>query len=227
MTDRASLLTLAGVRICVEGACLIERFDLDLQAGDSATVSGPPGSGKSLLLRVAAGLEPPAGGTVKISAPLRAFIFQSGGLISNTSVTDNLLLPLFYRGLSKAEALPRVQSALEYFGLDAVAKDRPGTLVGESRRLVQYARAMALDAQLLFIEEPFASLSRPSAVRAGEWLAGGLRAGKIAALMTATDTAALQGLAGRVFPLSGSGELGLFVDTLDEGLEEVTEEVVE
>lgn len=223
--DSPPVLTLAGVRICVDGACLIERFDLELKAGDSTTVCGPPGSGKSLLLRVAAGLEAPAGGTVKITAPLRAFIFQSGGLISNASVTDNLLLPLFYRGLNKAQALPKVEAALEYFGLDAVAKERPGSLVGESRRLAQYARAMALEAALVYIEEPFASLSRHSAARVSEWLAGGLMAGKIAAMMTAADASTLQGLAGRVLPLSGGGELGLFVDTLDEALEEVTEEV--
>ena len=223
MAESAPLLILDRVRICVEGACLIERFDLELHAGDSATVTGPPGSGKSLLLRVAAGLEPPASGTVKLSTPLRAFIFQSGGLISNTSVIDNLLLPLFYRGQSKAQALPKVEAALEYFGLDAVAKDRPGSLVNESRRLVQYARAMALEARLIFIEEPFASLSRQSSSRVSEWLAGGLIAGKIAAMMTAADPAALQGLAGRVLPLSGGGELGVFVDTLDEALEEVTD----
>ena len=216
MSDAAPLLTLANVRICADGGCLIERFDLALIAGESATVTGPPGCGKSLLLRVAAGLEPPAGGLVKIGTPQRAFIFQTGGLISNTSVTDNLLLPLFYRGLNKAQALPRVEAALTHFGLEAVADDRPGSLVGESRRLVQYARAMALEAALLYIEEPFAALSRQAALRVREWLAGGLAAGKLAAMLTAADPAALQGLAGRVLTLSGGGELGFSAEPTPE-----------
>ena len=203
----APLLEMRGVRVEADGKPVIVDLDLDLAPGERVAVVGPPGCGKTTLLRVAAGLEPPARGTVTLRAARPAFIFRDGGLISNASVADNLLLPLFYQGLDKTAGMPRVEAALAQFGLSAHAGERPGALVQETRQLVQLARAAALDCDLLMFEEPGAMLSASIAAKVRHWLAGRLAAGKLALMASATDPATLGAdFPGRIIRLTG-GEL--------------------
>ena len=116
------------MRIVTGGTTLVDELDFRLAAGEAAAFVGPPGCGKALLLRVAAGLDRPAAAGERHIAPCRcAFVFQKGGLISNVTVEENLLLPLYYQGLNHAAARDRASAALEDFGLNAVARSCPAS----------------------------------------------------------------------------------------------------
>lgn len=200
------LLTLRGVRVVAGGAILVDRFDLSLTAGEAAALVGPPGCGKSQLLRVAAGLERPAAGDRDIAPCRCGFVFHKGGLISNITVEENLLLPLYYQGRTDAVARERAAAALESLGLSAVARQLPGALLNETRLMAQFARAAALAIDLLFLDEPFPLLSRSAAARVEQWLKSEVAAGRLAVLMTGVEALAVPRLPTRFLELGGPGE---------------------
>jgi NitT/TauT family transport system ATP-binding protein len=204
----APLLTLRGVCIAANGATLLDQFDFSLAAGEAVALVGPPGCGKSALLRVAAGLERPAAGEREITPCRCAFVFQKGGLVSNVTVEENLLLPLYYQGLTHAVARERAAAALEDFGLSSVANQRPGQLLNETRLMVQFARAAALAIDLSFLDEPFPYLSRSAFARVEQWLKSGVAAGKLAVMMTGVDQEAVPRIPTRCLELGGPGESG-------------------
>ena len=184
----APLLELEGVRIRGRAGVLIERFDMTLRAGESVALIGPSGCGKSLLLRVAAGLDRPEAGERRASDAMRAgFVFQEGGLLRNVTVEENLRLPLYYRGLGYGAARKAVLAALAEFGVAGFADERPSELLNETRILVQLARAAALGANLIFLDDPFPLLAQTADARVGRWLAAGLEESKLAVMMTAVE----------------------------------------
>jgi ABC-type nitrate/sulfonate/bicarbonate transport system ATPase subunit len=183
----------------------LRDLSVRLSPGEAVAAVGPPGCGKTALMRFAAGLDRPEEGRRQSAAERIAFVFQQGGLVRNITVEDNLLLPLYYRGLSAAEAAERAGAALESFGLAPVAGQRPGGLVNETRLLVQFARAAALGADLVFVDEAFSQLSRPSAAKAERWLAGELGKGCLAVMMTAVEGQAVPQLPTRILELPGPG----------------------
>ena len=184
------LLSLEGVRIVARCGVLVENFDLALSAGESAVLVGPSGCGKSTLLRVAAGLERPDAGRRTVTAERPAFVFQEGGLLRNVTVLENLRLPLYYskRGIGSAEAGEAAVAALEEFGIAHVADARPSELLNETRVLAQFARAAALDADLLFLDDPLPNIAQTAEAVVGRWLARRLEERRLAVMMTGVDS---------------------------------------
>jgi len=200
-----ALLALDRVRIRGRAGILIDRFDLTLSAGESVALMGPSGCGKSLLLRVAAGLDRPDGGSRRAAAFLRpGFVFQEGGLLRNVTVAENLRLPLYYRGAGYAAAHAAAIAALEEFGVAGIAHERPSELLNETRILVQMARAAALQANLIFLDDPFPLLAETAESRVVRWIASRLEKSELALMMTAVEPVSIpQLLAPRVVPLGG------------------------
>lgn len=199
------LLALDRVRIRGRAGVLIERFDLELRAGDSVALMGPSGCGKSLLLRVAAGLDRPDAGERRASEASRAgFVFQEGGLLRNVTVEENLRLPLYYRGVPYGEAREAARAALAEFGVAEFADERASELLNETRILVQLARAASLGANLLFLDDPFPLLALPAETRVARWLAAGLEDSRLALMMTAVEPQSVpQHLSPRIVQLGG------------------------
>jgi ABC-type nitrate/sulfonate/bicarbonate transport system ATPase subunit len=197
----APLLSLQGVRVRARGAVLIDGFDMELSSGEAVALVGPSGCGKSLLLRIAAGLDQPDGGERRAGDSRAAFVFQEGGLVRNVTVAENLRLPLYYKGLGYGAARDAASAALDAFGLTAVGDERPSDLLNETRLLVQFARAAAIDADLLFLDEPFSQLSRSAVARVGRWLAGELEKGKLAVMMSAVEPQSLPPIPVRILDL--------------------------
>lgn len=143
----------------------LERLDLSVAAGEPIAIIGPSGCGKSTTLLLAAGLLAPTSGSVRIDgAPVAgvrlqtALILQEHGLLPWKTVEDNAGLGLVVRGRSVGQAREASRAALERVGLGDFARAYPGELSGGMRQRLGLARAVALDADLLLMDEPLSAL---------------------------------------------------------------------
>ena len=156
-----------------DGRLLVASLDLAVPRGGNQLLTGPSGCGKSRLLKVIAGTERPAGGTVRVGGRqlwpgdgvltllghLRVgFAFASGGLLSNLSLRENVALPLRFQGVPPAELRPRTEAALERLGLLAVADLRPHAVSAAARRHGNLARVLALQPDLVLLDDPLEGL---------------------------------------------------------------------
>jgi phospholipid/cholesterol/gamma-HCH transport system ATP-binding protein len=152
-----------------------ENLDLDLYRGEILAVVGGSGSGKSVLLRSIIGLRRPNEGQIKVFgqdlAELReeqrslverrfGVLFQKGALFSSLTITENVALPLIeHAGLSRADAEHLAGVKLALAGLPISAADKyPASLSGGMIKRAALARALALDPDILFLDEPTAGL---------------------------------------------------------------------
>lgn len=176
MAEVAPAIRLQGLGKTWPGAArpALQGVDLNLPAGAITVVMGQSGSGKSTLLRLVNRLvEPSAGrvlcGTVDVTAlapeALRrwrqqatAMVFQRHALLPHHTVLQNVAWPLRLRGTAPAEAAAQARRWLQRVGLADVAKAWPAELSGGMQQRVGLARALAADAPLLLLDEPFSAL---------------------------------------------------------------------
>ncbi|MFM9863108.1 MAG: ABC transporter ATP-binding protein [Micropepsaceae bacterium] len=142
------------------GTLALDRVSLAVAPGEFVSLVGPSGCGKSTVLRLIAGLiEPSAGKVLWTGAkPSVGFVFQDAALMPWTSVANNIRLPLDLTRADEAVAERRVADALELVGLAKFANAYPRELSGGMRMRVSIARALAMDASVLLMDEPFAAL---------------------------------------------------------------------
>lgn len=143
--------------------------DVSLRIGRGEFVSfiGPSGCGKTTFLRVAADLEQPTAGEITVNgvspAEARArraygYVFQAAGLFPWRTIAGNVRLPLEIMGFSRAEQESRVARVLELVELAGFEKKFPWQLSGGMQQRASIARALAFDADLLLMDEPFGAL---------------------------------------------------------------------
>ncbi|HEX2699027.1 MAG TPA: ABC transporter ATP-binding protein [Acidimicrobiales bacterium] len=147
--------------------CILQGITLDLSEGEVVSVMGRSGTGKTTLLRVLTGLVDPAPGSVvtfrgrPVEGPPEgaAFVFQNyaASLLPWRTIERNVALGLEDKA-SRPEIRERVADALAMVGLSDRAKDYPWRLSGGMQQRVQLARALAMDASLLLMDEPFGAL---------------------------------------------------------------------
>jgi len=147
----------------------IDRISLTVRAGEFVVLVGPSGCGKSTLLRMAAGLDPPDAGRVKIGdvdatdenvrrdAAL-AYVFQDAHLLPWRSVLDNVRLPLEIVGGTKAATRDAAAAAIAQVGLTDAARRYPAQLSGGMRMRASLARALVARPRVLLLDEPFGAL---------------------------------------------------------------------
>jgi len=155
-------VTYAGTDRAVEA---LRDVSLSLAEGEPVAIIGPSGCGKSTLLLAAAGLLSPTRGRVLVAdAPLlgvrrtTALILQDFGLFPWKTVFHNAALGLEIRGHGRSELHERVLSALDQVGLAEFEHAYPGELSGGMRQRLALARALALEADLLLMDEPLSAL---------------------------------------------------------------------
>ena len=143
----------------------LRGVDLDVARGEFLSILGPSGCGKSTMLLLAAGLLTPSQGRVlvgeqPIAGPRRetALILQDFGLLPWKTVEHNAALGLKVRGVARAQTKRLTAEALERVGLAEFARSYPAELSGGMRQRLALARAVALDADLLLMDEPLSAL---------------------------------------------------------------------
>ena len=145
----------------------LKDVDLTVGQGDFISFIGPSGCGKTTLLRVIADLEQPTGGTITVNgvSPHQArqdrsygYVFQAAGLYPWRSIAANVRLPLEIMGYSRAERNERAARTLELVGLTGFERKFPWQLSGGMQQRASIARALAFDADLLLMDEPFGAL---------------------------------------------------------------------
>jgi NitT/TauT family transport system ATP-binding protein len=143
----------------------VDNLDLTVAPQEFVSIVGPSGCGKSTFLKVVAGLAQPTGGTVLLTdkplsdaADRRAMVFQDASLFPWYSVMRNLTYGLECRGVSAKSARKMVTPLLEKVGLTGFEKHFPYELSGGMQQRVNLARALAVDPEILLMDEPFAAL---------------------------------------------------------------------
>ena len=164
---------------------VLDEVSLALRRGDAAAIMGPSGSGKSSLLYILGGLEPPTSGTLRVGdqnpyalsaealAAFRnrqvSFVFQDHCLLPQCTVLENVLVPTLV-GEQDVNAPERARALLEHVGLGARLDHRPHALSGGEKQRVAIARALIRQPQVLLCDEPTGNLDADSAERVAELL---------------------------------------------------------
>jgi NitT/TauT family transport system ATP-binding protein len=138
---------------------------LRIRAGEFVSVVGPTGCGKSTLLNIGAGLLAASAGMVKVfGEPLvginrrAGYMFQSESLMPWRSAIDNVIVGLQYRGVPDVEARRQAQAWLERVGLGEFGDRYPHQLSGGMRKRTALAQTLALDPDIILMDEPFSAL---------------------------------------------------------------------
>jgi NitT/TauT family transport system ATP-binding protein len=138
---------------------------VQIRAGEFVCLVGPSGCGKTTLLRLMHGLLEPDAGDVLIDGtpqyapgPHAGFVFQSFRLLPWRTVVDNVEFPLQIQGMPRAQRLSRAREYLRLVGLEDFEHSYPHELSGGVQQRVGLARALALEPQILLMDEPFAAL---------------------------------------------------------------------
>jgi NitT/TauT family transport system ATP-binding protein len=145
----------------------LKDVNLDIQRGDFISFIGPSGCGKTTFLRCIAGLETPTAGTLSVNgmtpdearrARAYGYVFQAAGLYPWRTIGGNIRLPLEIMGFDKAEQAERVAKVLDLVELSGFEKKFPWQLSGGMLQRASIARALAFDADILLMDEPFGAL---------------------------------------------------------------------
>ena len=152
----------------------LNGVSLDIYEGELCAIVGTSGSGKSTMLNMLAGLEKPTKGMVVINGAhiekmnenqlvkFRrdhvGFIFQSFNLLQTMTAQENVALPLTFRGTEKKERLKKAGELLELVGLPEHKKHKPNEMSGGQQQRVGVARALVVDPEIIFADEPTGNL---------------------------------------------------------------------
>jgi NitT/TauT family transport system ATP-binding protein len=144
----------------------VDGLDLSIAAGEFVVIIGPSGCGKTTFLNAVAGLQPIARGTLQVDGhdvtgpgPDRAMVFQHASLLPWRSVLDNVLFGVEMRQKRiRPEARESAHGLIEMVGLRGFEDAYPSELSGGMQQRVNLARALAVDPQLILLDEPFGAL---------------------------------------------------------------------
>jgi len=145
----------------------LKDVDLEIGKGEFISFIGPSGCGKTTFLRCIAALEQPTGGSLTVNGMSAdearrkrayGYVFQAAGLYPWRTIAGNIKLPLEIMGFDRAEQEKRVQNVLQLVDLEGFGNQHPWQLSGGMQQRASIARALAFDADILLMDEPFGAL---------------------------------------------------------------------
>jgi phospholipid/cholesterol/gamma-HCH transport system ATP-binding protein len=173
VTDTSAVVTFENVRIGFDEGDILRGVSFSVMPRETLVLLGETGTGKTLTLKLAAGLLHPSQGKIEVLGqevsamnerallPYRrqlGFVFQEGALFDSMTVADNVAYRLREDGLSEEEIEPRVQEALRFVELEHTLEMLPSELSGGMRRRVSIARALAARPPIVLYDSPTAGL---------------------------------------------------------------------
>ena len=188
---------------------------LSVSRGETLAVLGRSGTGKSVLLRLIIGLETPDSGSVSIHGrnivgmaldrmgkirKKMGFLFQSAALYDSLTVQENVAFPLEHhrRDMSKSERADRVRQLLTEVGMDGDIDKMPSDISGGMQKRVGLARALALEPEMLLLDEPTAGLDPISSAEIDELILKLQRERRMASIVVTHDLDSARTIAGRL-----------------------------
>ncbi len=157
---------------------VLKGVDVQIKRGEYVSITGPSGSGKTTLLDVLSGLLRPSSGEILIDGhPISkmddnelalvrgktiGFVFQTFNLINRMTALENVMLPLWFQGVSMSERKARAEQVLREVGLGDRLDHKPTQLSGGQRQRVAIARALAVDPDIIVADEPTGNLDSVS-----------------------------------------------------------------
>ena len=196
-------LRLEGLTYAHRGEPLVNGISATLAAGPRTIILGPNGAGKSLLLRLCHGLIKPTAGSVRWCGSMgetprlrQAMVFQRPVMLRRT-VAGNVAFALKLRGMDREQRRRRIEETLASTGLAPLAHHSARVLSGGEQQRLALARAWALDPEVLFLDEPTASLD-PAATRAIEELIDRIHRAGTKIIMTTHDLGQARRLADEI-----------------------------
>ena len=179
-------------RLADDTVVALKRIDLDIMAGEVCCIFGTSGSGKSTLLNQLAGLEKPTRGCVYIAGALISrmnenelaafrqkylgFIFQAYNLLPALTATENVALPLAFRGMPKRKREALARKMLARVGLGSRADHFPSQMSGGQQQRVGIARAFVTRPRVMFADEPTGNLDSKTTAEVMQMICGFARA---------------------------------------------------
>ena len=164
-TDTTPIIEVAGIHKNYGDVEALRNIDLRFEHGHLTSLLGPSGCGKTTLLKIIAGLLPQTSGEVRVHGrpisgpgPERAFVFQDFALLPWATVLRNAAFGLELRGVPKAEREEKARKQIEVVGLTGFEDSYPQELSGGMRQRVGLARALAVEADVLLMDEPFSAV---------------------------------------------------------------------
>ena len=161
----APKLVISGLGKSFSDLDVLRRIDVSVERGEFICLVGPSGCGKTTFLRIVAGLEPASSGEVLLDGRVvrepggdRGFVFQSDNLLPWRSVFANAIIGREIAGQVGPAERRRTMELLKLVGLEGFEQYHPRQLSGGMRQRVNLARALAIDPQVLLMDEPFSSL---------------------------------------------------------------------
>ncbi|MBP1995025.1 ABC transporter ATP-binding protein [Paenibacillus eucommiae] len=143
----------------------LDDVSLNIKEGEFVSLLGPSGCGKSTILNLVAGLEPYAQGSIKVNGksitapgPDRVVVFQEHALFPWLTVLENVAFGLKQKGIGKKERIEMAMEQMKLVHLSKFADRYPHELSGGMKQRAAIARALAMDPQILLMDEPFAAL---------------------------------------------------------------------
>ena len=189
---------------------VLRDISFNLDSGDSLSISGPSGVGKSTLLNIISGLDDADNGNIyfdklcfsNLTTPEKtkfrlqniSLVFQSFNLLKDFNVLENVMLPLIYKGLSKKDSKENAMSALDSVDLSNFKLSSVSTLSGGEAQRVGIARALATNAKIILADEPTGNLDKDTSNLILNNLVDVCRLNKISLIVVSHDDTVLSKL---------------------------------
>ncbi len=195
----------------------LDGVSFSIEKGEFCAIVGTSGSGKSTLLNMLAGLEKPTKGEIVIAGEHMekknenqlvkfrrehiGFIFQSFNLLPSMNALENVALPLTFQGMEKEKRLQRAEEVLKLVGLSKHKKHKPTQMSGGQQQRVGIARALVVQPEIIFADEPTGNLDSKTSAEVMELIKKIIRE-KNQTLVMVTHDDHLASFADRIFRIS-------------------------